>query len=266
MVQSLWNSSQASEQKSTLEQLVYRSNLIGTDRSVCNWGGGNTSAKTTIQDFRGREVEVMYVKGSGSDLATMKAHNFTGLRMEDIRPLFEREEMSDEVMIAYLANCMIDAKHPRASIEALLHAFLPFKHVDHTHPDAIISLCCAHNGKEIAKEIFGNRFVWVPYIRPGFKLSKMIAQGVLDHPQAELVLMEKHGLVTWGDTSEAAYAKTIEIIQEAESYIKARQAEKQAFGGAKYKALTSEERRSIVSQVMPPVRGQSVMRKDDPHV
>ncbi|MGQ4681201.1 bifunctional aldolase/short-chain dehydrogenase [Paenibacillus polymyxa] len=255
MVQSLWNSSQASEQKSTLEQLVYRSNLIGTDRSVCNWGGGNTSAKTTIQDFRGREVEVMYVKGSGSDLATMKAHNFTGLRMEDIRPLFEREEMSDEDMVAYLANCMIDAKHPRASIETLLHAFLPFKHVDHTHPDAIISLCCAHNGKKIAKEIFGERFVWVPYIRPGFKLSKMIAQGVLDHPQAELVLMEKHGLVTWGDTSEAAYAKTIEIIQEAESYIKACQEEKHAFGGVKYKALTLEGRRSMVSQIMPSVRG-----------
>ncbi|MEE4565803.1 bifunctional aldolase/short-chain dehydrogenase [Paenibacillus polymyxa] len=255
MVQSLWNSSQASEQKSTLEQLVYRSNLIGTDRSVCNWGGGNTSAKTTIQDFRGREVEVMYVKGSGSDLATMKAHNFTGLRMEDIRPLFEREEMSDEDMVAYLANCMIDAKHPRASIETLLHAFLPFKHVDHTHPDAIISLCCAHNGKKIAKEIFGERFVWVPYIRPGFKLSKMIVQGVLDHPQAELVLMEKHGLVTWGDTSEAAYAKTIEIIQEAESYIKACQEEKHAFGGVKYKALTLEGRRSMVSQIMPSVRG-----------
>ncbi|WP_328802564.1 bifunctional aldolase/short-chain dehydrogenase [Paenibacillus sp. LX16] len=255
MVQSLWISSQASEQKSTLEQLVYRSNLIGTDRSVCNWGGGNTSAKTMIQDFRGREVEVMYVKGSGSDLATMKAHNFTGLRMEDIRPLFEREDMSDEDMVAYLANCMIDAKHPRASIETLLHAFLPFTHVDHTHPDAIISLCCAHNGKEMAKEIFGDRFVWVPYIRPGFKLSKMIAQGVIDHPQAELVLMEKHGLVTWGDTSEAAYAKTIEIIQEAESYIKARQEEKQGFGGAKYKALTYEERRSIASQVMPSVRG-----------
>ncbi|QDY82445.1 bifunctional aldolase/short-chain dehydrogenase [Paenibacillus polymyxa] len=255
MVQSLWNSSQAYEQKSTLEQLVYRSNLIGTDRSVCNWGGGNTSAKTTIQDFRGREVEVMYVKGSGSDLATMKAHNFTGLRMEDIRPLFEREDMSDEDMVAYLANCMIDAKHPRASIETLLHAFLPFKHVDHTHPDAIISLCCAHNGQEIAKEIFGDRFVWVPYIRPGFKLSKMIAQGVLDHPQAELVLMEKHGLVTWGDTSEAAYAKTIEIIQEAGSYIKARQAKKQGFGGTKYESLTSKERRSIVSQVMPSIRG-----------
>jgi rhamnose utilization protein RhaD (predicted bifunctional aldolase and dehydrogenase) len=103
--------------------------------------------KTTEKDFRGRDIEVMWVKGSGSDLATMKAHNFTVLNLEDIRPLFERDEIPDEEMVAYLSHCMIDSKHPRASIETLLHAFLPFKHVDHTHPDAIISLCCADNGK-----------------------------------------------------------------------------------------------------------------------
>jgi len=255
MVQSLWDQSKAAALQPGLEELVYRSNLIGTDRRVCNWGGGNTSSKTTVKDFRGRNVEVMYVKGSGSDLATMKAGNFTGLRMDDIRPLFEREDMSDEDMVAYLANCMIDAKHPRASIETLLHAFLPFKHVDHTHPDAIISLCCADNGKAIAKEIFGDRFVWVPYIRPGFKLSKMIAEGVLSNPKAELVLMEKHGLVTWGDTSEAAYAKTIAIIQEAASFIESRVDEAKLFGGAKYEALATDVRRSVAAQVMPVIRG-----------
>ncbi len=255
MVTSLWDQSKAAALQSGVEELVYRSNLIGTDRRVCNWGGGNTSSKTIVKDFRGRDVEVMYVKGSGSDLATMKAGNFTGLRMEDIRPLFERDDMSDEDMVAYLANCMIDAKHPRASIETLLHAFLPFKHVDHTHPDAIISLCCAHNGKELAKEIFGDRFVWVPYIRPGFKLSKMIAEGVLSNPKAELVLMEKHGLVTWGDTSEAAYAQTIAIIQEAASYIEARVEASKLFGGAKHEAMAPEIRRSIAAQVMPAIRG-----------
>ncbi|RIX50010.1 bifunctional aldolase/short-chain dehydrogenase [Paenibacillus nanensis] len=255
MVQSLWNASDAAKISSGVEELVYRSNLIGTDRRVCNWGGGNTSMKTVEKDFRGRDIEVMYVKGSGSDLATMKAKNFTGLRMEDIRPLFERDAMSDEEMVAYLANCMIDQKHPRASIETLLHAFLPFKHVDHTHPDAIISLCCAHNGKELAKEIFGDRFVWVPYVRPGFTLSKMIAQGVLNNPKAELVLMEKHGLVTWGDTSEACYAKTIAIINEAESFIEARVKEDQLFGGAKYASLPAEERKQIAAKIMPVIRG-----------
>lgn len=255
MVQSLWNPAKASEANQGLEELVYRSNLIGTDRSVCNWGGGNTSTKTIVKDFRGRDIEVMFVKGSGSDLASMTANNFTGLRLEDIQPLFERNEMPDEEMVAYLVNCMFDSKHPRASIETLLHAFLPFKHVDHTHPDSIISLCCADNGKDLAKEIFGDRFVWVPYVRPGFTLSKIIAQGVLDNPEAELVLMEKHGLVTWGDTSEACYAKTIEIITQAEQFIEAHVKDDQLFGGQKHIPLAEEVRKSIAAEVMPIVRG-----------
>ncbi|WP_256757529.1 bifunctional aldolase/short-chain dehydrogenase [Cohnella sp. WQ 127256] len=255
MVQSLWESSKASEQQNGLDQLVYRSNIIGTDRRVCNFGGGNTSTKTIVKDFRGRDTEVMYVKGSGSDLASMKASNFTGLRMDDIRPLFEKSEMPDEEMVAYLANCMIDAKHPRASIETLLHAFLPYKHVDHTHPDSIISLCCADNGKALAQEIFGDRFVWVPYIRPGFTLSKMIAEGVLNNPKAELVLMEKHGLVTWGDTSEECYAQTIKIITEAEEFIEARVNAAKVFGGVKHPTLDAEARRSVAAQVMPTIRG-----------
>jgi len=255
MVQSLWQASKAEERQSGLDQLVYRSNIIGADRRVCNYGGGNTSAKTIVRDFRGRDIEVMYVKGSGSDLASMKASNFTGLRMDDIRPLYEKEDMSDEDMVAYLAHCMIDAKHPRASIETLLHAFLPFKHVDHTHPDSIISLCCADNGKEIARQIFGDRFVWVPYIRPGFKLSRMIAEGVRSNPKAELVLMEKHGLVTWGETSEQCYAQTVKIITEAEAYIEARINEAEVFGGVKHPTLDAEVRKSIVAQVMPTIRG-----------
>lgn len=255
MIQSLWDAGKASQLKQGVDELVYRSNLLGTDRRVCNWGGGNTSMKTMEKDFRGREIEVMWVKGSGSDLATMQAKHFTGLRMDDIRPLFERDEMSDEEMVAYLAHCMIDSKHPRASIETLLHAFLPFKHVDHTHPDAIISLCCADNGKELAKEIFGDRFVWVPYIRPGFKLSKMIAEGVLANPKAELVLMEKHGLVTWGETSEESYAKTIAIISEAAAYIESKIDEASVFGGAQYQALDADERKRVAAEIMPLARG-----------
>ncbi|PEU29064.1 bifunctional aldolase/short-chain dehydrogenase [Bacillus wiedmannii] len=255
MVTSLWNETKASQLSQGVDELVYRSNLIGTDRAVCNWGGGNTSVKTFEKDFRGRDIEVMWVKGSGSDLATMKAQNFTGLRMEDIRLLMGREEMLDEEMVEYLAHCMIDSKHPRASIETLLHAFLPFKHVDHTHPDAIISLCCAHNGRQIAEEIYGNRFVWVPYVRPGFTLSKMIAEGVKNNPNAELVLMEKHGLVVWGDTAKESYEKTIAVINEAEQYIHERVNESSVFGGQKYEALSVEERRSILAKVMPIIRG-----------
>ncbi|WP_330502506.1 bifunctional aldolase/short-chain dehydrogenase [Peribacillus frigoritolerans] len=255
MVNNLWNDKEASKVTSGVEELVYRSNLIGTDRAVCNWGGGNTSMKTMEKDFRGREIEVMWVKGSGSDLATMKAGNFTGLNLADIHPLIERDDMNDADMVEYLSHCMIDSKHPRMSIETLLHAFLPFKHVDHTHPDAIISLCCADNGKEVANEIFGDRFVWVPYERPGFTLSKMIAKGVKNNPQAELVLMEKHGLVTWGETSKEAYEKTISIITEAEEFIKSRQHEEDAFGGQAFDSLPEAERKKVLASIMPVIRG-----------
>ena len=261
IVQNLWDEEKASALKGGLDELVYRSNLLGSDRSVCNWGGGNTSMKTTEKDFRGREIEVMWVKGSGSDLATMGAKNFTGLRLEDIAPLMERDDMSDEEMVAYLTHCMIDSKHPRMSIETLLHAFLPFKHVDHTHPDAIISICCADNGREIAEQIFGDRFVWVPYVRPGFKLSKMIAEGVRANPKAELVLMEKHGLVTWGETSRECYDKTISIINEAARFIEQKIEEKTAFGGQKYRPLPPEKRREILAQVLPVVRGAVIDQK-----
>ena len=240
-----------------LEELVYRSNLLGRDRTIANWGGGNTSMKTVEKDFRGRETSVMWVKGSGSDLATMKGQNFTALRLDDVLPLMERDEMSDEDMVAYLTHCMMDSQHPRMSIETLLHAFLPFKHVDHTHPDAIISICCADNGREIAQEIYGDRFVWVPYVRPGFQLSKMIAESVQKNPQAELVLMEKHGLVTWGETSEESYHNTLNIIQEAEDYIAQRIEANKAhlFGGEKVQALSGEERRNVAAEIMPVVRG-----------
>ncbi|MCJ8006452.1 bifunctional aldolase/short-chain dehydrogenase [Lederbergia wuyishanensis] len=271
MVKNLWDHDFTSQLPQGVEELVYRSNLIGSDRSVCNWGGGNTSMKTVEKDFRGRDIEVMWVKGSGSDLATMKSKNFTGLKMEEIRPLIERDEMSDEEMVSYLAHCMIDSRHPRASIETLLHAFLPFNHVDHTHPDAIISICCADNGKDIAKEIYGDRFVWVPYIRPGFTLSKMIAEGVKNNPNAELVLMEKHGLVTWGETSQESYEKTLSIINQAEDYIQRMINEETIFGGQKYITLPKSHRLQILSEVMPVIRGEvskenkMILSFDDAH-
>ncbi|MGY0691459.1 bifunctional aldolase/short-chain dehydrogenase [Virgibacillus sp. FSP13] len=255
MVQNRWDNNNNSCQAG-LDELVYRSNLLGQDRSVANWGGGNTSTKTTETDFKGNEIEVMWVKGSGSDLATMKAKNFTGLKLEDIKPLMEKEDMTDEEMVDYLSHCMIDAKHPRSSIETLLHAFLPFKHVDHAHPDAIISIACADNGQEIAKEIYGDRFVWVPYIRPGFKLSKMIAEGVQNNPNADLVIMEKHGLVTWGETSKESYDKTISVIQEAEDYIEAKAKGETLFGGQKFESLNQADRETILAQVLPVIRGQ----------
>lgn len=252
MVKNAW-SNEKIENLSGLQELVYRSNIIGSDRAVCNWGGGNTSMKTMEKDFRGQEIEVLWVKGSGSDLATMEAGNFTGLKLEEIRPLMERAHMTDEEMVDYLTHCMIDARHPRMSIETLLHAFLPFRHVDHTHPDAVISICCAQNGQELAEKIYGDRFVWVPYVRPGFELSKMIAQGVAANPHAELVLMEKHGLVTWGDTSEQAYTQTIRMINKAEQYIINVQTIS-PFGGEKFSFKDKAQRHQLAAAIMPLIR------------
>lgn len=255
MIENLWASSNKSIELDTLEELTFRSNLIGADRQVCNWGGGNTSFKTTALDFKGEEVEIMWVKGSGSDLATMKEANFTALQLEHILPLQERQDMSDEEMVNYLAHCMLNKSHPRASIETLLHAFLPFKHVDHTHPDSIISICCAPNGKEIAREIFGNKFVWVPYIRPGFLLSKMIADGVKNNPNAELVLMEKHGLVVWGDTARESYDKTIQVINEAKAYIDNELTKKPAFGGQLNEGISPAKSEQLINEILPYIRG-----------
>ncbi|GGJ04939.1 putative oxidoreductase YuxG [Alicyclobacillus cellulosilyticus] len=241
--------------EAALAELVDRSRRLGADRSVCNWGGGNTSVKTVEHDFRGRMVEVLWVKGSGSDLAEATERSFTALRMDDIRPLLERDDMTDEEMVAYLAHCMLDARHPRSSIETLLHAFLPFKHVDHTHPDSIVALCCTQGGERLAREIFGDRMVWVPYRRPGFRLSKEIALAVAANPQCELVLMEKHGLITWGETSEACYRNTLRVIQEARDYIEARVNPARLFGGPRHKALPQDVRRKVAVSILPVIRG-----------
>ena len=249
MVQNLWDEASAPEQDS-LQELRYRSNLLGTDRRVCNWGGGNTSFKTIGQDFKGNDVEILWVKGSGSDLATMNESNFTALVLPDMLELKEREKMTDEEMVGYLEHCMISKTHPRASIETLLHAFLPYKHVDHTHPDAIISICCAPNGQAIAEEIWGDRYVWVPYIRPGFTLSKMIADKVAANPHAQLVLMEKHGLVVWGDSAKESYDRTIEVISQAEAYI-----ERQIKVQQHQPTLPELERLAIIQSILPTVRG-----------
>jgi rhamnulose-1-phosphate aldolase/alcohol dehydrogenase len=198
--------------KTDLELLAYRSNLLGSDRSVANWGGGNTSSKTTEIDFRGQATRVLWVKGSGSDLSTIRPEKFTGLRLDDVRPLLDRESMSDDELVAYYEHAVLESGRPRASIETPLHSMLPFDHVDHTHPDAIIALCAAPEGPELAQRLWGDRAIWVAYERPGFSLGKKIALAVRQRPDAACVLMAKHGLVTWGHTHEECYADTIAAI------------------------------------------------------
>lgn len=237
-----------------LDGLVYRSRLLGQDRSVCNIYGGNTSVKCMEIDHLGRPVEVLWVKGSGSDIATISARGFAGLRMEELQPLMERAAMTDEEMVAYLSHCLYAFDRPRQSIETLLHGFVPAPHVDHTHPDAVISLACAADGYELCRELWGSRMVWVDYIRPGFTLSKWIGEGVRNNPRAELVVMGKHGLTTWGETSRDCYDHTIEIIQEAQAFIDHRRNGRRIFTGA-VAPLPPEERRDLLAQILPVVRG-----------
>ncbi len=217
-----WNDQDAAALPA-LDGLVYRSNLLGRDRSVCNIFGGNTSVKLTETDHMGRDVEVLWVKGSGSDVLTIQEAGFAGLRLDEIRPLMARAAMSDEDMVEYLSHTTYALNRPRQSIETLLHGFTPAKHVDHTHPDAVISLACLPDGQEVCRRIWGDRMVWVDYIRPGFTLSKWIGEGLRANPQAECVVMGKHGLVTWGETSAACYENTMRIIQEAEDFVGAAQ-------------------------------------------
>ncbi|MEZ4679801.1 MAG: bifunctional aldolase/short-chain dehydrogenase [Caldilineaceae bacterium] len=254
MPQNLWNDTDY-QKNPALDGLVYRSNLLGADRAVVNIYGGNTSAKLQETNHLGQPVEVLWVKGSGSDVATIKEAGFAGLRQAEIMPLMTRDAMSDEEMVAYLTLCTHAPDRPRQSIETLLHAFTPARHVDHTHPDAVISLACTPNGIELCRELWGDRMVWVDYIRPGFTLSKWIGEGIRANPKAALVVMGKHGLVTWDDDCHTCYNNTINTIQEAEDFIVSRRNGRKIYASAGAPTLSADERRTILAQVLPGLRG-----------
>jgi len=240
-----------------LGQLVLASHLLGANRAVSNFGGGNTSAKGVATDHAGREVPVMWVKGSGSDLATMAAEHFTGLRLDDVLPLIERQAMSDEEMVAYLSRCQLDPAMPRCSIETLLHAFVPAPHVHHTHPDGINVLAGAADGERLVRECFGDEAAWIPYIRPGFTLSKQVGEAARSDPELKLVVLAKHGLVVWGDTAEEAYRRTIEVINQAVGFVNERTGDAPRFGGSHAAAerLPGDRRGGLLRDLLPAIRG-----------
>ncbi|MBL8164171.1 MAG: bifunctional aldolase/short-chain dehydrogenase [Anaerolineae bacterium] len=254
MPQNLWNADSAARLPD-LDGLVYRSNLLGSDRAVVNIYGGNTSAKLTLIDHAGRSTNVLAVKASGSDLLTIAEKGFALLRLDEILPLFQRDMMSDEQMTDYLSRTAFEPGRPRQSIETLLHAFVPFKHVDHTHPDAVISIACAPDAEDQARRLYGDRMAFVPYIRPGFKLSQWIGHKLIDHPQIECVVMGKHGLITWADNSKTCYDNSIRLIQEAEDYIADACKGKRVFGDLHVESLNAADRAAIMAQVLPIIRG-----------
>jgi rhamnulose-1-phosphate aldolase/alcohol dehydrogenase len=235
-----------------LGQVLLASHLLGSDRSVANFGGGNTSAKGRTVDHVGREVDAIWVKGSGSDLATMEAKDFTPLRLGEVLPLLERDEMSDEDMVAHLARCQLDPAAPRSSIETLLHAFLPATHVHHTHPDAINVLAGTRDGERLVGECFGDQAAWIPYIRPGFSLAKQVGTSVRHNPRLRLVVLAKHGLVVWGESAEEAYRRTVEVINRAAEFVNAKTTDTPRFGGS---SAPTFDRRELLREVLPALRG-----------
>jgi rhamnulose-1-phosphate aldolase/alcohol dehydrogenase len=251
-----WSEQDAARATTTLEEVLLASHLLGANRALANFGGGNTSAKGVAVDHLEREVSAMWVKGSGSDLATMSAKDFTPLRLEEITPLLDRSEMSDEEMVAYLARCQLDPAAPRSSIETLLHAFIPAAHVHHTHPDAINALSCAHDGKALIAECFADSAVWIEYMRPGFALAKQVGEAVRANRRLRLVVLAKHGLVVWGDTAREAYEQTVDVCNQAAELVNSRSQAMKRFGGrASGAGQDVEARAATLHKVLPTLRG-----------
>jgi rhamnulose-1-phosphate aldolase/alcohol dehydrogenase len=248
-----WPTDPAEVPGDALGQVLLASHLLGSDRAVANFGGGNTSAKGTTTDHAGRTIHAMWVKGSGSDLASMRANDFTPLRLREMLPLLERDEMSDEDMVAYLARCQINPAAPRSSIETLLHAFIPAAHVHHTHPDGINVLAGTRDGERLLAECFGAEAAWIPYIRPGFTLAKQVGLAVRANLNLKLVVLAKHGLVVWGDSAEEAYRRTVEVINRAVEFVNTSTAGKERFDGALEAPTVNRE--ALLLEVLPALRG-----------
>ncbi|MDZ5699691.1 bifunctional rhamnulose-1-phosphate aldolase/short-chain dehydrogenase [Chelativorans sp. M5D2P16] len=253
----LWDEAKAASM-SEPERLLYRSNLLGSDKRITNYGGGNTSAKVGEKDpLTGKEVEVLWVKGSGGDVGTMKLDGFATLYMDKLtalKGLYRGPEHEDE-MVGYLPHCTFDLNPRAASIDTPLHAFVPSKHVDHMHPDAIIAIAAAKDSKALTEKIFGDEIGWLPWKRPGFELGLWLEKFCHENPHAKGVILESHGLFTWGDTAREAYATTIRIINRAIEWFEAETGDKPAFGGAAHEPLPEAERRAIAARLMPAIRG-----------
>lgn len=258
LLESMWNDGYA---KALDEpgKLLYRSNLLGADKRITNYGGGNTSVKTLERDpLSGSDVEVMWVKGSGGDVGTIKLDGFATLYMDKLRALKDLYGgLADEDrMVGYLPHCTFNLNPRAASIDTPLHGFVPFKHVDHMHPDAIIAIAAAKNSRDLTKQIFGDDIGWLPWRRPGFQLGLDLEAFVLANPKAKGVVLESHGLFTWADDAKDCYLLTLEIINKAIAWFDEQTKGKQIFGGSAAKSLGAEDRRAIAARIMPEIRGR----------
>jgi len=257
LVANEWNDSQAD--KLTAEGLLlYRSNLLGKDKRITNFGGGNTSAKMLMKDpLTGRCVKILWVKGSGGDLGTIKLDGFATLYMEKISalpPLFRGRADEDTIVDLY-PHCTFNLNPRAPSIDTPLHGLVDRAHIDHMHPDAVIAIAASKDSRRLTEEIWGGEIGWLPWIRPGFELGLRLQQFVREHSKAKGVLLEAHGMFTWGDTSKQCYENTVDVINRAIQWLSKRGAESVAFVGTKVQPLAQEQRRAIASTLMPRIRG-----------
>jgi len=239
--------------------LVYRSNLLGADLRLTNYGGGNTSCKAVTKDpLTGNETEVMWVKGSGGDLGTMKRSGLAALyvdRLRSLKNVYRGLEFEDE-MVELFNHCIYDLASKAPSIDTPLHGFLPFKHIDHLHPDAAIAIAAAKDGERITKELFSGTIGWVPWQKPGFDLGLKLKKCLDENPGIRGIMLGSHGLFTWGDTAYESYINTLEVIERCAQYLQDHTGKKRAvFGGAKIKSLPAEQRRQQAAKLAPVLRG-----------
>lgn len=269
-VQYLWDDAYAAT-LDPVERLVYRSNLLGTDGRITNTGGGNTSSKVTMTDpLSGEQVSVLWVKGSGGDLRTSKRANFASLYMDKLLGLRERyrnapnngpKSAAEDEMVGYYPHCTFNLNPRASSIDTPLHAFVPYAHVDHMHPNAVIAIAAAENAEQLTRDIYGDEIIWLPWQRPGFDLGLQLERVCREHPQAKGVILGGHGLINWANDDKECYELTLRLIEQAAEYIEARDKGAQTFGGAIYQTLDQERRHELFAELLPWLRGQVSQQK-----
>jgi len=256
----LWDELAAASMKGDeVALLIYRSNLLGADLRLTNYGGGNTSCKTIAKDpLTGKEAEVMWVKGSGGDLGTLKKSGLAALYMDrllNLKKIYRGIEHEDE-MVELFNHCIYDLTSKAPSIDTPLHAFLPFKHIDHLHPDAAIAIAAAKDGKKITGELFNGTIGWVDWQRPGFDLGLKLKKCLDENPGIRGIMLGSHGLFTWGDTAYESYVNTLEVIERCADYLEQNYGKQRpVFGGQKIKSITGQERLQKAAALMPVLRG-----------
>jgi rhamnulose-1-phosphate aldolase/alcohol dehydrogenase len=238
--------------------LIYRSNLLGADLRLTNYGGGNTSCKAIANDpLTGKEVEVMWVKGSGGDLGTLKKNGLAALyidRLRSLKNVYRGIEHEDE-MVDLFNHCIYDLNSKAPSIDTPLHAFLPFKHIDHLHPDAVIAIAAAKDGEQITKKLFNGSIGWINWQRPGFDLGLKLKQCVDENPDINGIILGSHGLFTWGNSAYECYINTLDVIERCAEYLQDEGKTKKPFAGVKVNALPKEKRLKQATALAPVLRG-----------